>query len=145
MIDGLEHDGLFDVYNQYMMGKAADETAEKYNISRIKAAIIAAGTAWLLGIGTIISFNVGSEIKIFNMTIFEFLDYLTSNILLPMGGILITIFVGWLISKENIDSELKIKSRVLKASWYFSTRILAPIAVIIVMLNALGFSTNIFL
>ena len=118
---------------------------EKYNISRIKAAIIAAGTAWLLGIGTIISFNVGSEIKIFNMTIFEFLDYLTSNILLPMGGILITIFVGWLISKENIDSELKIKSRVLKASWYFSTRILAPIAVIIVMLNALGFSTNIFL
>ncbi len=34
MIDGLEHDGLFDVYNQYMMGKAADETAEKYNISR---------------------------------------------------------------------------------------------------------------
>ena len=117
---------------------------EKYNITRIKAATIATSFAWLLGIGTIISFNIGKDIKIFGMTIFELLDYLTSNILLPMGGILITVFVGWLISKENIDSELKIKSKILKSIWYFSARIIAPIAVIFVMLNALGFEINIF-
>ena len=116
---------------------------EKYNITRIKAATIATSFAWLLGIGTIISFNIGKDIKIFGMTIFELLDYLTSNILLPMGGILITVFVGWLISKENIDSELKIKSKILKSIWYFSARIIAPIAVIFVMLNALGFEINI--
>ena len=62
---------------------------EKYNLTRIQAATISSGLAWLLGIGTIISFNVGSEIKIFNMNIFETLDYLTSNILLPLGGIMI--------------------------------------------------------
>jgi NSS family neurotransmitter:Na+ symporter len=82
---------------------------EKYNITRIRAATIAATFAWFIGIGTILSFNIGAEIKIFNMTIFELLDYLTSNILLPMGGIMITIFVGWLVAKENIDIELKIK------------------------------------
>ena len=71
---------------------------EKYNITRIQAATISSGLAWLLGIGTIISFNIGSEIKIFNMNIFETLDYLTSNILLPLGGIMITIYVSWLIS-----------------------------------------------
>ncbi|MDA7842167.1 sodium-dependent transporter [Gammaproteobacteria bacterium] len=117
---------------------------EKYNMTRIRAATIASGLAWLLGIGTIISFNIGSEIKLFNMTIFESLDYLTSNILLPLGGILITIFVGWLVAKKNIDSELKIKSKLLKTIWYFSARILAPVAVILVMLNALGINTNIF-
>jgi len=118
---------------------------EKYNISRIKASIISATLAWLIGIGTIISFNIGSDIKIFNMNIFEVLDYLTSNILLPMGGIMITIYVSWLISKENIDSELKIGSRVLRFVWYFSARIIAPLAVIFVMLNALGLNINIFL
>ena len=61
-----------------------------------------------------------------------------------MGGILITVFVGWFISKENIDLELKIKSRILKFIWYFSARIIAPIAVIFVMLNALGLEINIF-
>ena len=117
---------------------------EKYDLTRKQAATFAASLAWLLGIGTIISFNVGSNIKIFNMTIFELLDYLTTNILLPMGGIMIAIFVSWFIAKDNINSELKIKSRFLSSIWYFSARILAPLAVIFVMLNALGFNTNIF-
>ena len=115
---------------------------EKYNLTRIQAATISSGLAWLLGIGTIISFNIGSEIKIFNMNIFETLDYLTSNILLPLGGIMITIYVSWLISKESINKELNIKSNILRYIWYFSARFIAPIAVIMVMLNALGFSID---
>ena len=117
---------------------------EKYNVSRIQAAIFSAAIAWFIGIGTIISFNVGSDIKIFGLNIFDFLDYLTSNILLPMGGILITIYVSWLLSKEKIDSELKIKSRILRVLWYFSARVIAPIAVIFVMLNAIGINFDIF-
>jgi SNF family Na+-dependent transporter len=76
---------------------------EKYDLTRMQAAAFSAGLAWLLGIGTIISFNIGSDFTIYGMTIFELLDYITSNILLPMGGIMITIFVGWFISKENIN------------------------------------------
>ena len=117
---------------------------EKYNVTRIQAAIFSAAIAWFIGIGTIISFNIGSDIKIFGLNIFDFLDYLTSNILLPMGGILITIYVSWLLSKEKVDSELKIKSGVLKAAWYFSARIIAPIAVILVMLNAIGINFDTF-
>ena len=117
---------------------------EKYNVTRIQAAIFSAAIAWFIGIGTIISFNVGSDIKIFGLNIFNFLDYLTSNILLPMGGILITIYVSWLLSKEKVDSELKIKSRILKVFWYFSARVIAPIAVIFVMLNAIGINFDIF-
>ena len=43
---------------------------EKYNISRIQAAIFSAALAWFIGIGTIISFNIGSDIKIFGLNIF---------------------------------------------------------------------------
>ena len=117
---------------------------EKYNVTRIQAAIFSAAIAWFIGIGTIISFNVGSDIKIFGLNIFDFLDYLTSNILLPMGGILITIYVSWLLSKEKVDSELKIKSRILRVLWYLSARVIAPIAVIFVMLNAIGINFDIF-
>ena len=115
---------------------------EKYNLTRIQAAIISSGLAWLLGIGTIISFNIGSEIKIFDMNIFQTLDYLTSNILLPLGGIMITMYVSWFISKESIDKELNIKSSILRFIWYLSARFVAPIAVVLVMLNALGFSID---
>ena len=118
---------------------------EKYDLTRKQAATFAASLAWFLGIGTIISFNVGSNIKIFNMTIFELLEYLTTNILLPIGGIMIAIFVSWFIAKDNINSELKIKSRFLSSIWYFSARVLAPLAVIFITLNALGINTNIFL
>ena len=117
---------------------------EKYNISRIQAAIFSAALAWFIGIGTIISFNIGSDIKIFGLNIFESLDYLTSNILLPMGGILITIYVSWFLSKEKVNSELKINSNILRMAWYFSARVIAPIAVIFVMLNALGIKINVF-
>lgn len=116
---------------------------EKYDLTRIKAAAIAGGMAWLLGIGTIVSFNLGSEVKFFNMTFFELLDYITSNILLPLGGILISIYVSWLVSKDSINAELQIKSKILKLIWYISARVIAPIAVIFVMLNALGIDINI--
>ena len=49
----------------------------KYNISRIRASFISISTSWVLGFGTIVSFNIGSNVKIFGLTIFEFIDYLT--------------------------------------------------------------------
>ena len=50
---------------------------EKYDLTRMQAAAFSAGLAWLLGIGTIISFNIGSDFTIYGMTIFELLDYIT--------------------------------------------------------------------
>ena len=52
--------------------------------------------------------------------------------------------LNYMLSKEKVDSELKIKSGVLKAAWYFSARIIAPIAVILVMLNAIGINFDTF-
>ena len=72
------------------------------------------------------------------MTIFQFLDYLTTNLLLPLGGILIAIFVGWFISKETINEDNLISSRLLKFIWSLSVKFIAPMAVFFIMLNAIG-------
>ncbi len=111
---------------------------EKYKITRIKASIVAIFIAWLIGVGTVISFNIGKNFTIFDMTIFQFLDYLTTNLLLPLGGILIAIFVGWFISKETINEDNLISSRLLKFIWSLSIKFIAPMAVFFIMLNAIG-------
>jgi len=111
---------------------------EKYKVTRIKASIIAIFIAWLIGVGTVISFNIGKNFTIFDMTIFQFLDYLTTNLLLPLGGILISIFVGWFVSRETINEDNLISSRFLKFIWSLSIKFIAPMAVFFIMLNAIG-------
>jgi NSS family neurotransmitter:Na+ symporter len=54
--------------------------------SRERACIWSGLAAWLLGLATVFSFNVGSDIKIFDRNFFQLLEYLTANLMLPIGG-----------------------------------------------------------
>ena len=110
----------------------------KYNISRIRASFISISTSWVLGFGTIVSFNIGSNVKILGLTIFEFIDYLTSNLLLPIGGILISVIVGWCISRDSLKKDHVIGENLLSLIWYISIKFIAPLAVLVIMLNAIG-------
>ena len=110
----------------------------KYNISRIRASFISISTSWVLGFGTIVSFNIGSNVKIFGLTIFEFIDYLTSNLLLPIGGILISVIVGWCISRNTLKNDSLIGENLLSFIWFISIKFIAPLAVLVIMLNAIG-------
>ena len=110
---------------------------EKLNISRTHAAIIIGGSAWLLGLATVFSFNIWSDVKMFDKTIFDLLDFLTTNIMLPMGGLLIAIFVGWKMSKTKMINEVGIEYPSLFNLWYFTVRFLAPAAIVAVLVNGL--------
>jgi NSS family neurotransmitter:Na+ symporter len=110
---------------------------EKLNISRTRAAIIIGGSAWLLGLATVFSFNIWSDVKMFDKTVFDLLDFLTTNIMLPMGGLLIAIFVGWKMSKTKIINEVGIEYPSLFNLWYFTVRFLAPAAIVAVLVNGL--------
>ncbi len=111
---------------------------ERLNWSRLKAAIVSGFVIWVLGIGTVLSFNHWQDYKIFGFNFFEFVDYLTSNIMLPLGGLLITIFAVWIMKKQFVEKELGAKGGVLFYLWYVGMRFIVPIAIIIVLLNALG-------
>jgi len=116
---------------------------ENHGFSRISATVWAGMGSWLFGLGTIFSFNLwsGEEYQLFGKTFFDLLDYLTANIMLPLGGLLIAIFAAWQMRRSTCQDELGLKDGVVFKGWYFLIRFVSPVAVIIVFLNAIGVLT----
>lgn len=111
---------------------------ENKNISRRRASVTTGFGIWLLGLLTVFSFNIGETWLLFGKTMFELLDYLTANILLPIGGLLTAIFAGWVVSKNNSQDELSIRVPFFYHTWRLLIRYITPFAVIIVFLNIIG-------
>ncbi len=108
--------------------------------SRIYAATFAGMVVWVLGIGSVLSFNLwsGEEYQLFGKTFFDLLDYLTANIMLPLGGLLIALFAGWQMKRHSCAEEMAMQQESAFNLWYFVIRYVSPIAVSIVFLNAIG-------
>jgi len=111
---------------------------ENKQISRRRASVTAGFAVWTLGLLTVFSFNIGEHWILFGMTMFQLLDYLTSNIMLPLGGLFIAIFAGWIMSKKSSQEELAIKSPFNYHIWRILIRYVTPAAVIIVFFNAIN-------
>lgn len=106
---------------------------EKFKLSRIKASILLGTVVWLPGISCLLAFNEWSEFKPFGKNIFDLLDYLTTNIMLPLGGIFTAIFAGWIVKEKYASSELELPATAFTI-WKIATRFIAPIAVAIVFI-----------
>jgi neurotransmitter:Na+ symporter, NSS family len=113
---------------------------ENRGMSRPAAVTWIGGGAWLLGIVSILSFNLwsGSEYQWLGKTPFDLLDYLTSNIMLPLGGLLIALFVGWQMKQSSLEDELAMRYRWLFLLWYVVLRFVTPVAIVLVFLNLIG-------
>ena len=107
-------------------------------LSREVSAAIVGGTIWLLGLLTVFSFNLLADFKPFGRTLFDNLDFLTSNIMLPLGGLLIVFFAGWIMCRNSSADELDPEAGTGYMAWRFAARYIAPVAVIVVFLNAIG-------
>ena len=108
---------------------------ESLKIKRTTATIILGFTAWFIGLFSALSFNLISEFTIFGKNFFDATDFLTSQIMLPLGGIFIAIFVGWIMKKEHVLDGLGFKEDFIFKAWYFSVRYIAPTLVGLVFLN----------
>ena len=108
---------------------------ESLKIKRTTATIILGFTAWFIGLFSALSFNLISEFTIFGRNFFDATDFLTSQIMLPLGGIFIAIFVGWIMKKEHVLDGLGFKEEFIFKAWYFSVRYIAPTLVGLVFLN----------
>ncbi len=108
---------------------------EKYDFSRKQACIFSGVVIWLLGMATVFSSNIWAEVTVFGKTIFEFLDFLSANLMLPLGGILMAVFAGWIMSHDNSADGLEISAQgVVYKVWRFLVCYVAPVAVAIVLL-----------
>jgi len=111
---------------------------ENKNISREKACAWSGLAAWLLGIATIFSFNIWSNFKIFDRTLFQLLDYLTANLMLPIGGFCIAVFAGWIMKQQHSEQELNMPNAQAYQIWLILVRYVAPSAVFLVFLHVVG-------
>jgi neurotransmitter:Na+ symporter, NSS family len=103
---------------------------------RRPATIVICALSWLLGIGTVLSFNLWGDFKLSGRTFFDWLDFLTSNVMLPLGGILIAVFVGWFMRPEAIAAESRLGPIVMKVL-LLMLRVVSPLAVLAVFVHGL--------
>ena len=105
---------------------------ERFKTTRVVAALLVGTLVWLLGLGSAFSTNVLSDFYIVGeMTFLDTMDYVSNNIVLPLGGIFIALFAGWVLDSKIRDEEMKGDSPYYPA-WRFLTRFMAPLAVGIV-------------
>jgi len=120
-----------------LMEPAVAWIVERFSKTRGQATVMVGLLIWLLGFGTVLSFNVLSDTTFLAGTVFENVDYLTSNIMLPLGGLLIVWFAGWVMCRNSTSDELGNASTIFKV-WRFAARFLAPVGILFVLLNAVG-------
>ena len=111
---------------------------ENRGFGRVRAAVLAGVGAWLLGIACLLSLNVWSQYKLFGNGILDLFDFVSANILLPLGGILIAVFAGWVLPRHASQDELALGDGLGYRLWLILVRYVAPVAVALVLLNALG-------
>ncbi|MDD2761771.1 MAG: sodium-dependent transporter [Methylomonas sp.] len=110
---------------------------ENKDIERHQACAWSGAACWLLGVGVVFSFNIWSDLKLFDKNLFELLDYLTANLMLPLGGMAIAIFAGWMMKSSLAQQELEIPEQGFQA-WHFLIKYVSPTAVFLVFLHVLG-------
>ncbi|WP_457593229.1 sodium-dependent transporter [Hydrogenimonas sp.] len=114
---------------------------DRFDTTRFKAVLIAGTAYYIVGAGALLSYTEawGSLFSIGGKPLFDILEYTTDSILLPLGGLLIAVFVGYVLQKEKVRSALEheMGDRYFFV-WRFSIRYIAPIALVFMMLNLMG-------
>lgn len=111
----------------------------RHGVRRGSAAWMVGGTSWVLGIGTVLSFNYWSQwhplsfIPLFaNKTFFDTLDYVCSNVMLPVGALLTSIFVGWRVSPMFAGDQLAETTPLARVACVWLLRYICPLAILAV-------------
>jgi len=115
---------------------------ERLNWSRVKATVTTTLILAVFGAGAALSGSVLADFKPFGMTLFDLYDFSSSNILLPLGGLFICLFVGWRWGLGEVRRELnndgRLRNERIVHLFFGVVKFLTPILVFIVLLNGLG-------
>jgi NSS family neurotransmitter:Na+ symporter len=116
---------------------------ENHGWTRVRATTWVGGIAWALGIVTIMSFSHWAFDFSFHGEekhngLFDMLDILTANFMLPLGGLAMALFAGWFMSRASVVDELEMGDRRVFRLWYLVVRYITPVAVIVIFLHGVG-------
>ena len=108
---------------------------ERWQLSRQKAVGLAGCACWVLSLGTILSFTQPKSFLWMGKTMYEWIDFITANILLPFGGIMIAVFVGWMIRASLFENTLRWSAQKTGFQlWQVMLRFFAPVAILLILL-----------
>ncbi|MCF8338966.1 MAG: sodium-dependent transporter [Bacteroidales bacterium] len=119
----------------------ASSVTEQLGISRNKGILMIAGLMALLIIPNSLSYGAMSDVTLFGHTVFGVFDFLASNIFLPVGGLMIALFLGWFYKLKNIRSEITNEGKYrfrLAGVYNYLIKYIAPVAIVIILLYATG-------
>jgi NSS family neurotransmitter:Na+ symporter len=115
---------------------------ERLGWSRRNATLLTVGLLALVGSTAALSNSLMANFKLFGMTMFDLFDYVTSNLLLPIGGLFICLFVGWTWSypdlKKALSNDGKLNNESVIRFFSFVVKFVSPLAVLVVLLSGLG-------
>lgn len=113
---------------------------ERLKWSRKKAAWAVTAGCIFLGVFCALSFGVLSDIKLFDMTIFDLFDFVTAKLIMPLGGMFISIFTGWYLERSIVKAEVtnegKLKIPFFKF-YIFLLKFVAPVCIGLIFINEL--------
>ncbi|GJJ05811.1 transporter [Duganella rhizosphaerae] len=115
---------------------------ERFGLSRAKATLLTIAGLMLLGSSCALTNNVLAEFKLFGMNMFDLFDFVSSNVLLPLGGILLAVFVGWVWGADKFGQALSnqgtLTNRTTIRIVFFLLRYISPVLILLVMLKGLN-------
>ena len=116
----------------------------RWNMRRRNGCIVFGFLAWAIGLATVLSFNEWSDftplaaMRTFaDMNIFALIDYFTANLLMPLGAILMALFVGWFIKPAILSKDLEFGGATLFNVWLWMIRVVVPVAILGVLYSSL--------
>lgn len=114
---------------------------ERLGMSRAKATLITIACLMLLGSTCALTNSVLSGVKVLGLNLFDLFDFVSSNILLPLGGILLALFAGWVWGADRFNDAISNKGSLPNAATarvvLFLLRYVSPLLILLVMLKGL--------
>jgi NSS family neurotransmitter:Na+ symporter len=116
--------------------------ADYSRLSRRALTYLIAVSIWLTGILTVLSFNRWSAVYPLTFiglsstkTPFDLLDYLTSNLMMPAGGLMVALMGGWALSRDTTCQELGLGGGAAFELWRGLVRYVVPLAIVVIFLS----------
>ena len=121
-----------------LMEPAVVYLVERFQFRRVRAAMLVGVAAWAFGLLTVLSFGPWSEFRLAGRNLFDWIDFIANEVLLPFGGLAIVIFAGWFMAENSTADELDPEAGQLYRLWRFAARFVAPVAILFIFLYGMG-------
>jgi NSS family neurotransmitter:Na+ symporter len=114
---------------------------ERFGMSRPKATLLTIAALVVLGSSCALTNSTLAGFKLFGMNMFDLFDFASSNVLLPLAGILLALFVGWVWGRDNFQQALSnhgaLRNATVTGAVFFLLRYVSPLLILVVMLKGL--------